>query len=337
MQLDELPMRVAAGQFSDLTDEIITFTQQVGLKDVQFNMYGSTQRHWDYTDSPLPGNERWEYIDLLMLRTRCEDAGLRLNAIENTPTEFYDKAMLGLPGRDEQIENMQYTIRNIGRAGIPIFGYHFMPSRVWRTSSTTPARGGAEVTSFDMELVKNAPLTYGRVFTADEMWANYEYYIKAILPVAEEEGVLLALHPDDPPVPSLGGVARIMSSFEGFQRAMQIGDSPNHGLNFCVGTWSEMGPEIVPQAIRHFAAQSKIFYVHFRDVLGTVPKFREAFVDEGNLNMFEIMKLLRDVGFKGFMLDDHVPHMVGDSGWASRSRAYAIGQMNAMLRILNGA
>ena len=116
MQLDELPMRVAAGQFSDLTDEIITFTRQVGLQDVQFNMYGSTQPHWGYTAPPLPGNARWEYIDLLMLRTRCEDAGLRLNAIENTPTEFYDKAMLGLPGRDEQIENMQYTIRNIGRA-----------------------------------------------------------------------------------------------------------------------------------------------------------------------------------------------------------------------------
>jgi D-mannonate dehydratase len=151
MQLDQLPMRVAAGQFSDLTDEIITFTKQVGLKDVQLNMYGNAP--------PLPGKERWEYMDLLRLRTRCEDAGLRLNAIENTPPEFYDKAMLGLPGRDEQIENMRYTIRNIGRAGIPIFGYHFMPSRVWRTSNTTPARGGAQVTAFDMELVKQAPLT----------------------------------------------------------------------------------------------------------------------------------------------------------------------------------
>jgi mannonate dehydratase len=131
-------------------------------------------------------------------------------------------------------------------------------------------------------------------------------------------------------------VARIMNSFEGFQRAMRIGDSPNHGLNFCIGCWSEMNCAMVPQVIRHFAAQGKIFYVHFRDVLGEVPKFREAFVDEGNLDMFEMMKLLREVGFTGFMLDDHVPHMVNDSGWASRSRAYAIGQMNAMLKILNG-
>jgi mannonate dehydratase len=192
------------------------------------------------------------------------------------------------------------------------------------------------VTAFDLEQVKDAPLTHGRVFTEEEMWDNYAYYIKAILPVAEEEGVRLALHPDDPPVPSLGGVARIMRSFDAFKRAMEIGNSPNHGLNFCVGTWSEMGPEIVPEAIRYFAAHGKIFYVHFRDVLGTVPKFREAFVDEGNLNMFEIMKLLRAVGFKGFMLDDHVPHMAGDSGWNSRSRAYAIGQMKAMLNVLNG-
>jgi mannonate dehydratase len=197
MQLNQLPMRVAAGQFNDLTDEIITFTKQVGLQDVQLNMYGSAPS--------LPGAARWEYMDLLLLRNRCEDAGLRLNAIENTPPEFYDKAMLGLPGRDEQIENMQITIRNIARAGIPIFGYHFMPSRVWRTSRTTPARGGAAVTAFDMEMVKDAPLTYGRVYTADEMWANYGYYIKAILPVAEEEGLRLALHPDDPPVESLGG------------------------------------------------------------------------------------------------------------------------------------
>jgi mannonate dehydratase len=328
MKIDDLPMRVAAGQFSDLTAEIITFTRELGIQDVQLNMYGSAP--------PLPGKTRWEYMDLLMLRTHCENVGLRLNAIENVPPEFYDKAMLGLPGRDEQIENMQTTIRNIGRAGIPIFGYHFMPSRVWRTSRTTPARGGAQVTAFDLELVKDAPLTHGRVFTEEEMWANYEYYIKAILPVAEEEGVRLALHPDDPPVPSLGGVARIMRSFDGFKRAMAIGNSPNHGLNFCVGTWSEMDPKLVPEAIRHFAAQGKIFYVHFRDVLGTVPNFREAFIDEGNLNMFEIMKLLREVGFKGFMLDDHVPHLAGDIGWNSRSRAYALGQMKAMLNVLNG-
>jgi mannonate dehydratase len=273
-------------------------------------------------------------MDLVKLRSRCEDAGLRLNAIENTPIRFYDKIMLGLPGRDEQIEHMQTTIRNIGRAGIPIFGYHFIATGVWRTSTTAPARGGAHVTAFDMDLAQNAPLSYDRVYTDDEIWANYAYYMQAILPVAEEAGVLLALHPDDPPVPSLGGIARIMRSFDAFKRAMQIGDSPNHGLDFCVGSWSEMSPEMAMEGLRYFGERGKLFYIHFRDVLGTVPKFREAFIGEGNLDMYAVMQLLHEVDFRGFLLDDHVPHMVGDTGWASRSRAYALGQMSVMLDLV---
>jgi mannonate dehydratase len=327
LDLDALPMRIAAGQMRELTDENILFIKQMGIQDVQFNFVGGAP--------PLPGDARWEYMDLVRLRTRCEDAGFRLNAIENVPTRFYDKAMLGLPGRDEQIENMQYTIRNIGKAGIPIFGYHWMPNSVWRTSTTARARGGAETTAFDMAYAEAAPLTHGRIFTEDEMWANYEYFIKAIVPVAEEADVRLALHPDDPPVPMLGGVARIMRNFEGFKRAIETVDSPNHGLDFCVGSWSEMSPDECLKGLRYFAERGKIFYVHFRDVLGTVPKFREAFISEGNLNMFQVMKTLKEAGFRGFLIDDHVPRMVGDSGWASRSRAFANGQMMAYLEILN--
>jgi mannonate dehydratase len=327
LDLNRLPMRLAVGQINQLTDEIVLFAKQLGIQDIQFNMYHGSPH--------LPGDTHWEYMDLLQLRTRCEDAGLRLNAIENVPIAFYDKIMIGAPGRDEQIEHMQTTIRNMGRAGIPIFGYHWAVDGVWRTSTTTPARGGALVTAFDYALVEDAPYTHGRPYSDDEIWANYAYYMQAILPVAEEAGVRLALHPDDPPVPQLAGVARIMRSFENFQRALEVGDSPNHGLDFCVGSWSEMatetGPQAVLDAIRHFGSQGKIFYVHFRDVLGAVPKFREAFINEGNLDMFQVMRTLHDVGFNGFLLDDHVPTMVGDSGWASRSRAFALGQMSVML------
>jgi mannonate dehydratase len=157
MDIDSLPMRLGLGQFNELTEERAQFIKQLGVDDMLLNLIPGSPH--------LPGETRWEYIDLLRLRTRCADAGLRLMAIENVPFKFYDKAMLGLPGRDEQIENMQATIRNIGRAGIPIFGYHFMPNGVWRTSTTTPVRGGAQVTSFDLELVKNAPLTHGRIFS----------------------------------------------------------------------------------------------------------------------------------------------------------------------------
>ena len=315
-------MRLALGQFNELTDEKLLYAKQLGVHDIQLNT------------PKLPGETQWEFMDLLRLRTRCEDAGLRLIALENVPIQFYDQAMLGLPGRDEQIDHMATTIRNLGRAGIPILGYHWMPNSVWRTSTTTPARGGARVTSFDMALVENAPLTHGRVYTAEEMWANYAYYIRALLPVAEEAGVTLALHPDDPPVEMLGGVARIFRNFAGFKRAMDIGDSPMHGLDFCHGCWSEMGPGVI-EAIRYFGQRGKILYVHFRDVQGTVPKFQECFIDEGNSDMFEVLKTLKETGFTGFLLTDHVPHIVDDTPWGHRSNAYALGYIKALLDVVN--
>jgi len=273
-------------------------------------------------------------MTLLHLRKACEDAGLRLASIENVPIRFYDKAMLGLPGQDEQIEHMSTTIRNMGRAGIPILGYHWMPNGVWRTSRTTPGRGGAKVTSFDLELAKDAPLSHGRTYTEEEIWDNYTYYVQAILPVAEEAGVHLALHPDDPPAASLGGIPRIFRNFDGFKRAMEIGDSPLHGLDFCHGSWSSMGPGVI-DAIRYFGERDKILYVHFRDVQGSVPKFQECFVEEGNSDMFEVMKTLKQVGFTGFLIPDHVPHTVDDTPWGHRGRAYSIGYMRALLEVVN--
>jgi len=314
-------MRVALGQMRELAESDLLFAKQLGIEDVQINQVGG---------SCLPGDQRWEFRDLLLLSQRAADYGLKLAAIENVPTPFYDKAMLGLPGRDEQIENYQATIRNMGKAGIPILGFHWVPNSVWRTSRTTPDRGGAQVTSFDYELVKDAPLTHGRVFSEDEMWANFTYFIKAVAPVAEEAGVKLALHPDDPPVPSLGGIARIMRNFEAFKQAEEIADSPAFGLDFCQGTWSEMGPGVL-DAIRYFGSRGKIFYVHFRAVKGHVPKFQETFLNTGNVNALEAMRVYQEVGFTGFFLDDHVPHIVDDSPWGHRARAHAIGYLQALI------
>jgi len=329
-------MRVAIDQFNEVTHERLTFAKQLGVGSIQLN-------------SPvLPGAARWEEADLRWLRTRCESYGLRLEAIENVPTTFYDKAMLGLPGRDEQIENYQNTIRHMGRAGIPILGYHWMPTHVWRTSFTTPGRGGALVSSFDQDLardqplahgLKEHPLLHGRTLDEDEMWANYRYFIQAVVPVAEEAGVTLAVHPDDPPVSALGGIARLFSSFAGFQRAVEdIAPSPNHGLDFCMGCWSEMGagagPGVIP-AIRHFGQRGKIVYVHFRDVQGTVPRFQECFLGEGNVDIIAAMQALKEVGFTGFMLDDHVPHIVDDTEWGHRGRAYATGYIMALLAVID--
>jgi mannonate dehydratase len=321
-------MRIAIGQFNEPSHERLTFARQLGVSGVLLN----TPR--------LPGSHRWEYDDLARLREHIESYGLRLEALENTPVAFYVQAMLGGTERDRQIEHYQATIRNVGRAGIPILGYHWMPNSVWRTpnSPRVRGRGGARVTAFQMELTKerDAQLTHGRVYTADEMWANYEYFIKAVVPVAEEAGVKLALHPDDPPVGSLGGVARIFNSFEGFRRGSEVVDSPNWGLDFCMGCWSEMGGhENVIKGIRYFVPRGKIYYGHFRDVQGTADDFAECFLGEGNVNLVEAMRTFKECGFTGFLIDDHVPHMVDDSEWGHRGRAYATGYMMALLSAVN--
>ncbi len=348
-----LKMRVAMGQFNELTQEKLIFARQLGVSGVQMN-------------TPiLPGTQRWEYEDLLRLRLLTEEHGLRFEAIENVPISFYDQAMLGLPGRDEQIEHYQATIRNVGRAGIPILGYHFMPNSVWRTSRTTPGRGGAEVTSFDLALVQAAEPVSQRVFvsnrdrqidgmfqpaasdeaepviaTEDQMWANYEYFMRAVLPVAGEAGIKLALHPDDPPIEMLGGIARLFRNVDGFKRAEAIAEASGAGdawgLDLCLGCCSEMpgGADNVRAMIEYFGPRGRILYVHFRDVQGTVPRFQECFIGEGNYNAAQMMRLLKQSGFTGFLLDDHVPHMIDDTRWAHRGRAHAIGYMQGLLDML---
>lgn len=324
IDLGVLPMRVAIGQFNELTDEQIQFTLQLGLQDVLLN----TPR--------LPGEERWEFKDLLALRMRAEERGLRVICLENVPVRFYDRIMIGAPGRERQLENMEETVRNMGRAGIPILGYHWMPNSVWRTGWDTPVRGGAISNSFKLSLAENAPLSHGRVYDAGEMWDTYHWYMERILPVCEEYNVRMALHPDDPPVPTLGGVARLFHNFENFAHALDTHPSPMHGLDFCHGCWSEMrGGAGVLDAIDYFGRRGRLFYVHLRDVVGGAEDFTECFIDEGNSDVFAVMMRLKAIGFNGFIIDDHVPHLVNDSPWGHRGRAYATGYILGMLRAVN--
>jgi len=258
--------------------------------------------------------------------------------------------MLGLEGRDEQIENWHKSLRTMGAAGIPVLGYNFMPLGVWRTSWHTPGRGGAPVTCFNMEMARKAPLFAGPFFPGidfsmvpeanrrpiddGEMWANFEYFIKAVIPVAEEAGVKMGIHPDDPPISPLGGVARIMRSPEAFKRVIKTVPSDYNGLEFCQGCFSEMGVDVL-ETIRYFAGRKKIFYVHFRDVCGTVEDFCETFIDEGQVNMFEAMKAFKQSGFDGVLIDDHTPRVVNDTAWGHRGRAYAMGYMKALIQMVN--
>jgi len=339
-------MRVALGQLPEATDASLAFARQLGLSSVQFNTPN------------LPGERRWEFGDLRALRERCEAAGLTLEAIENIPTTFYMRAMLGTPGRDEDIEHVQATVRNVGRAGIPILGYHFMPASVWRTSISAPGRGGAIVTAYDHEiatdparasdvyiawrdLARDDPFLRGTQFDLgvelgeDAMWANYRYFMDAVVPVAEEANVRLALHPDDPPVEALGGVARLFRSVANLRKAAEIAPSPNAGFDLCLGTVSEMGGEAaVLEAIETLGPAGRIFYVHLRDVQGISPRFAECFIGEGNYNPLRVLRALRRVGFDGFILDDHVPRMVDDTDYMHRGRAHAVGYIQGLLQAI---
>ena len=344
--MTEKSIRVAVGQFHELTRDKMLFAAQLGIKGIQLN-------------TPLlPGETHWETKDLVGLVDTAAEYGLEIEAIENVPTHFYHKALLGQPGRDEQIEHYQTILRNMARAGIPVLGLHFMPNSVWRTERMAPGRGGAGCTKFDMAVVDALetveemralmPTTLGRqetmpvfakngpVVDAEQMFDNYRYFINAVLPVAEQEGMKIALHPDDPPVEMLGGVARIFRRPEDFKRAWALNpDSPAWGLNLCLGCCSEMpgGATNVREMIEFFGPKGRIHYAHFRDVQGTVPDFQECFIGEGNFDPAEVMSLLKKNGFKGFLLDDHVPHMEGDSDWNHRGRAHAIGYMQGLLRM----
>jgi mannonate dehydratase len=343
-------VRVVIGQFHDPSDELLTFARQLGLTGIQVNT------PW------LPGERRWETADLVGLRERCESRGLVLEAIENIPQSFYERAMLGLPGRDEEIENVRQTIRNVGRAGIAILGYHFCPLGVVRTGMDRRGRGGAEVTSFDLDAALDPANAVdllvarrngsrddaehlgkddfaaggypdlGVEIGEEQMWENYRYFLAGVLPAAEEAGVRLAIHPDDPPVPTLGGVARIIRSVDALKRASGLVPSPAWAVELCLGTVSEMGGETaVLAAIEHFGPRGQIGYVHLRDVRGTLPAFEECFLGEGNYDPYRVVQALRRSGFDGFILDDHTPRLVGDTEWGHRGRAHAVGYIQALI------
>ncbi|SCG74926.1 mannonate dehydratase [Micromonospora inositola] len=338
-----MSMRIALGHIDTYDDRTAAFARQLGLTSVQL-----------HAPSNLPSDAGyWTYPDLRALQDRCARDGLTIEGLENVPAAHFDKIQRGAAGRDEQIENYQRTIRNMARAGIFLLGYHFITTYVWRTDMRAVGRGGARVTAFDLADVGagNALASYKLTpsepieppITAEQMWANYQYFLDAVLPVAEEAGVRLALHPDDPPVDApLGGAARIFTTpaalREGHRRA---NGSPAWGLNLCLGTVSEMdGHRSVDEVIDFFGRANAISYVHFRDVNGTVPAFTECFLGEGNLDPAAVMARLASVGFDGFIIDDHTPAMTDDldtwgdtssAAYCSRGRAHAIGYLQGIL------
>jgi mannonate dehydratase len=282
---------------------------------------------------------------LLRIRKRYADAGLAVHNIRNLAvTNNQLEIVLNRPGRDKKIEDYKTWLRTLGGAGFHFTLSNFNLAQIV-TSSFVETRGSRtrdfDLNSPAMGIPADVPgglavmgsaksLYFGREYSTDEIWANYTYFVKQVAPVAEEAGIAIAFHPDDPPVPSLFGVPRIMSNFSDCRKALKIANSPNVGICLCCGTWAEGGTAmgIDPAgAIRYFGARKQIYEIHFRNVSSPLPHFQETHVDNGYYDMYKAMKALVDVKYDGIVHLDHAVPMVGGE---RTYQAFAVGYMRAM-------
>jgi mannonate dehydratase len=259
---------------------------------------------------------------------RVDSNGMKL---DNVGMNCWDEITLALPDRDQKIDAWCTMIRNLGAAGIRTLGYNFKPIGNFRTTSAI-GRGDVRYSTFDYDEFMQDPADVPEKYISEEqLLENLCYFLTRIVPVAEEAGVKLAIHPDDPPIPEpLGGAARILSTLDHFERTFNTVPSEMNAMLFCQGCVREMG-EDVPSAIRRIGSQNKIAYVHFRNIRGTPKSFQEVFVDEGDVDMYEAMQTYREVGFEGPFMMDHTPSFPQENTqWAGR--AFAVGYIRSMIQ-----
>jgi mannonate dehydratase len=306
----------------NVTDADLTWIKQMGV---------------DYLNVQT-GKDRGTYDNFQAIKKRVEATGLKVWNISNNDNRNIEEITLNLPGRDAKIEWLKQYIRDTGKAGIGYITYAHMANGIWSSTAET-TRGGATARAFKMETavgnwngkVYPQPLSHGRKYSKEELWDNYTYFIKQIAPVAEEAGVRIGIHPDDPPVPELGGIPRhIFGTYDGYVRALEIANSPAIGVCLCCGTWMEGGKSTgkdVFEAARGFAKMGKLWKIHFRNVTQPIPYFVETYIDNGYTDMYKLMKTLVEVDFRGNLIADHVPAMGAgpQAGWS-----YSMGYIKAL-------
>jgi mannonate dehydratase len=297
------------GSFN-LDPDGIKFLHQIGIEWVMVN------------NSPARTAQ-----EMKQLKKQIEDAGFKIFRLADSLLHNMPQITLNLPGRDEKIDEYLRYISNMGEAGIHYSTYAHMGNGIWSDDERAPIRGGAAGRTLNLKHpnrgrwageIFNWPLSHGRKYSEEELWENYEYFIKKVVPVAESAGVYIGIHPDDPPGIEMAGIPRkIFGTFEGYKRAFEIADSPNIGACLCAGCWLE-GAELVSgtpeEFIRYFGPRGKLFKVHMRNVTAplTGPEgFTETFPDAGYYNMINVIEALDEAGFDGVIMNDHLVDMVG--------------------------
>jgi mannonate dehydratase len=273
---------------------------------------------------------------MIGMRKKLEANGIEIYNIGIIDLHCDPTITLGLPGIENKIEQYKTYLNNLGRAGIHYTTYAHManiknqPTPGFYQTSVGKTRGNADTREFDLSVAKTLPCSFDKEYQEEPIWKSFTTFIRAVIPVAEKNKVRIGLHPDDPPVASLGCVARVFRTYAAYERAFEIAGSDNFGVCLCVGTWGEGGKQGFGkdpvEAVRAFGPRKKIFKVHFRNVSSPLPKFRETFVDNGYMDMYQVMKALREQGFDGIVIPDHVP----GGGYPAANSSYTIGYMKAL-------
>lgn len=289
----------------------------------------------------------WSVEELATLKRQINAAGLHLEAIENFDPAHWHDVLLDGPRKAEQVENVKTILRRLGEVGIPVMGYNFSIAGVAGRVTGPFARGNA--LSVGMAGVDDTPVPRGMVWNmvydpdappgvlpeidAEELWRRVEEFLKAVLPTAQEAGVKLAAHPDDPPVPRLRRQPRLVYQGGLYQRLIDIDPSPANMLEFCVGTLAEMTEGDVYEAVEQYSRQGRIAYVHLRNVTGKAPHYRETFIDDGDVDIARVLSILQRNGFDGVVIPDHAPQMSCAAPWHA-GMAHTLGFIEGVLKRL---
>jgi mannonate dehydratase len=315
-----------------------------GSRDAGDNQPTGTEQGWGLAGDP---DRVWSLDELTALRQAVEAEGLKLEAIENFDPAHWHDVLLDGPKKKLQLENVKIIIRRLGEAGIPIMGYNFSIAGVAGRTTGPHARGGAM--SVGMEGPLDTPLPNGMVWnmiydpnaprgvvpaiTADELWRRLGEFLDEVVPVAEEAGVKLALHPDDPPMSTVRGQPRLVYQPRLYQRVLDRKPSASNQLEFCIGTLAEMTEGDIYETVDHYSRQKKLAYVHCRNVEGKVPRYRETFIDDGDIDMIRVLQILKRNEYNGVLIPDHTPQMSCSAPWHA-GMAYAMGYLRAALQMI---